>query len=155
MDLIHHCEVLLGMRTGFCPDGQGVIPSSHMVVYSKIEAAEILGSVVDNPFACASLIRGSISQSEDDRVRVACVQQLLNGRVQGVEYVLLSLLFDEDEEMVKTGIEGLILINSDILKRYSHIFESSPHSLVRVSVAKFLKGEDTPIYKLDLPGGLG
>ena len=152
MDVLRKCKELTGRSSidGFMPE-PGIIPEVHLAAYARIAAAKDLGKEMPNSFAAAALARVALAQDEDDRVRVECVQQLLNSNFTGLELVLLALLFDEDDLMIVTAIEGLVLTHSPLLATVSSLLANSTSKSVRETAMRDLPNGDILLYHLDPP----
>jgi HEAT repeat protein len=118
--------------------------------YGKILTARKLGAALKSIITEAALCRCALTNDEDDRVRVECLQQLLNHRSHLLDAVLLGLLFDPDEEMRLAAIEGLALTRSANLKHAASIVANDKSERVRESMANISSGHPISLYFLDV-----
>lgn len=150
MDILALCGVLCGRGADTSTNpGDELVSSSLMSVFQRVNAAEQLGSCHSDVMAMSCLVRTALLEHEDDRVRVACVQQIVRSRWAGGEAVLLSLLCDCDDELVKAAFEGLVLIGSEVLDKYVDYFRLFPNDIVRKYMSYYTSNRDVPLYKLD------
>lgn len=119
--------------------------------YGKILAARKLGESFESIVSEAALCRCALTNDEDDRVRVECLQQLLNKRSHLLDAVLFGLLLDQDEQMRLAAIEGLTLNQSTNLKRAASIVATDESERVRELMAKICSGQPISLYFLDAP----
>lgn len=127
------------------------IPPELACDYGKILAARKLGVSLESIVAEAALCRCALTNDEDDRVRVECLQQLLNNRSHLLDAVLFGLLFDRDEEMRLAAIEGLALNRSANLKRAASVVTNDESERVRELMSKICSGQTISLYFLDVP----
>lgn len=127
------------------------IPASLSIDYGKRIAAEELGALPRSIVIDAALCRAALTSNEDDRVRTEAVQQLLNSRSHLLEGVLFALLFDDDPEMRKAAVEGLVLARSDNLTLALAVLSDDKADPVYTLAARAANGEDIEVYQLDHP----
>jgi hypothetical protein len=119
--------------------------------YGKFFAARKLGESLETIVGEAALCRCALTSAEDDRVRVECIQQLLNNKSSLVEGTLFALLLDCDEDMQSAALEGLILAKSSHLDLAASIISGNESARINELMSMSLAGEPVDLYHLDVP----
>ncbi|WP_442483774.1 hypothetical protein [Aeoliella sp. SH292] len=140
-----HGDELLTSRS------DGIIPIDLADGYGKVLAARELGKSLNSAAGQAALCRSAFAANEDDRVRIECVQQLLNNHSPLLETVLFGLLFDDDELMRLTAIEGLALSRSHEIAIAAAIVARDESIRVRELMERVLNGDAIDLFHLDPP----
>jgi hypothetical protein len=144
-------ELLRGCSGNLLRYGDDPIPPEVADTYARHIAARELGSLPKSIVIEAAWCRSALTASEDDRVRVECIQQLLNSRSTLLEAVLFGLLFDADHEIRIASIEGLHLMRSANLELAARLLSYDQNVAVRDLANRAAAGDDIDLYHLDLP----
>ena len=99
----------------------------------------------------AVLVRVAFNQSEDDRVRMAAVQELLNQNSIHLDLVLIGLLVDRDPEMRLAAVEGLFIRGGALIGYAAQVCENDESAEVRKAIARASSGMELGLFYLDPP----
>lgn len=146
-------ELIGGCSEESLNDSSPPMPPYLLDVYFRINSAKELAKHPDSIMATAALVRSALTTNEDDRIRIESVQQLLNTGSPFVEIVLFGLLFDKDEVMRQTAVEGLVLFRSKNLELALSVVSDDELKDVPDTVKKALAGDydSIKLYRLDPP----
>lgn len=140
------------VRRGFPLSPPGIIGSISPDLMSDYETLFAANKILEEPISIiseAALVRTSMRYNEDDRIRTACVQKLLNSRSPVLECILFALLFDEDPAMQLTAVEGLVLIQSKHMNLAEKILAYDDSGDAYKTLLQHKNGKIINLYHLD------
>ncbi|WP_417388348.1 HEAT repeat domain-containing protein [Gimesia sp.] len=146
-------ELLRGCSEESLDNNSSPMPSYLLDIYFRVNFAKELANHPMSIMISATLLRSALTANEDDRIRIESVQQLLNTDSPFVELVLFGLLFDEDELMRETAVEGLAVIRSQNLELALSIISDDEFTEIPDTLRKALAGEydSIKLYHIDPP----
>lgn len=119
--------------------------------YGKLIAARKLGKLPRSIIVDSAFCRAALSSTEDDRVRLESLQQLLNSGSALLDGVLFALLFDTDEEMRRAAVEGIALSRRESLPLALEVLGNDDSDAICMLAKQALTGQPIELYWLDSP----
>ena len=119
--------------------------------YGKLIAAKKLGECPRSIIVDSAFCRSALSSTEDDRVRIESLQQLLNSGSDLLEGVLFALLFDADEEMRRAAVEGITLSRRENLPLALEVLGHDESDAICMLAKHAITGQPIELYWLDSP----
>jgi hypothetical protein len=80
--------------------------------YLRSSLIDELAAYCAHPIVEATFARIAMNPAEHETLRIRCTQYLLNCGSRILDSILLSMVFDDDEMLRRTALEGLYLHGS-------------------------------------------
>ena len=145
-------EVITGVVDNMPCDPDVPVPSDLVATYYRRDAAEDIGkNFCGHLFGEAALLRGALTGNDDDRVRIECLQHLVNNESTFAEIAFLALLLDDDPLLRLAALEGLVIIKSPHRDEAARLLKNDSDEDTATTAGTILAGRTIRLCELDAP----